>query len=83
MFALDAYSVEALYYCSDAIAAVARRQAESLAENADTMIESAIQKAFVALNQNDLAKRMAERLCERRLRERVLSRLQSQKPLIG
>ena len=83
VFALDAYSVEALYYCSDAIAAVARRQAESLAENADTMIESAIQKAFVALNQNDLAKRMAERLCERRLRERVLSRLQSQKPLIG
>ena len=30
VFALDVYSVESLYYCSDAIAAVANRQAESL-----------------------------------------------------
>ena len=30
VFALEVYSVEALYYCSDAIAAVAHRQADSL-----------------------------------------------------
>ena len=38
VFALDVYSVESLYYCSDAIAAVARRQAESLGRSADEMI---------------------------------------------
>ena len=82
VFALSAYSVEALYYCSDAIAAVARRQAETFGNDADVMIESATQKALDELNQNGLAENMAARRCERRLTERVLSKLQSQKQLI-
>ena len=55
VFALDVCSVEALYYCSDAIAAVAHRQAETLGSDADEMIESATQKAFDELHQNGLA----------------------------
>ena len=82
VFALDVYSVEALYYCSDAIVAVAHRQAETLGNDADEMIESATQKAFDELHQNGLAARMAARRCEHRLRERVLSEFQSQKSQI-
>ena len=74
VFALDMYSVESLYYYSDAIAAVAHRQAESLGRNADKMIESAEQKALEALNQNDLAEGMAARRCERRVRDAILQR---------
>ena len=79
VFALDVCSVEALCYCSDAIAAVAHRQAETLGNDADEMIESATQKALDELHQNGLAERMAARRCERRLRERVLSEFQIQK----
>ena len=82
VFALDVCSVEALYYCSDAIVAVAHRQAETLGNDADEMIESATQKAFDELHQNGLAERMAARRCEHRLRERVLSEFQSQKSQI-
>ena len=82
VFALDMCSVEALYYCSDAIAAVAHRQAETLGSDADELIESATQKAFDELHQNGLAERMANRRCEQRLRERVLAEFQSQKSQI-
>ena len=82
VFALDVCSVEALYYCSDAIVAVAHRQAETLGNDADEMIWSATQKAFDELHQNGLAERMAARRCEHRLRERVLSEFQRQKSQI-
>ena len=75
VFALDVCSAESLYYCSDAMAAVARRQAESLGRNADEMIQSAKRKMFDALTQDDLAERMAARRCERRVRDRMLSQL--------
>ena len=75
VFVLDMYSVESLYYCSDAIAAVARRQAESLGRNADEMIKSATEKALDALNEDGLAERMAARRCARRVRDAILQRI--------
>ena len=75
VFALDMYSVESLYYCSDAIDAVARRQAESLGSNADAMIKSATEKALDVLNEDGLAERMAARRCERRVRDAILQRI--------
>ena len=75
VFALDVYSVEALYYCSDAIIAVARHQAESLSPNADEMIESANEKALDVLKKNGLAERMAARRCERNVRNSMLSKV--------
>ena len=82
VFALGVCSVEALYYCSDAIASVARRQAESLGFNADEMIESAKTKARSVLNQNDLAERMAAKRSLRQLQNRMLSRLPSWEKLV-
>ena len=82
VFALEVCSVEALYYCSDAIEAVAHRQSESLGSNADEMFESAIQKALDALKHECIAKRMAARRCKRRQRDLVLSQLPNEKELI-
>ena len=72
IFALDVCSVESLYYCSDAIEAVARRQAESLECNPHEMISEAVQNALSAIaNESGLAERMAARRSERRMRSRI------------
>ena len=81
VFALDVYAVESLYYCSDAIAAVARRQAESLGRDADEMIESATQNVLAALNQHGVAERMAARRCESRVRDQILSEIPNWKSI--
>ena len=73
IFALDVCSAEAIYYCSDAITAVAHRQAESLGGNADQMIESVTQKVLETIVQDRLAERMAARRCERTVRNLMLS----------
>ena len=75
VFALDVFSAEALYYCSDAITAVADHQAESLLQNADAMTESAKTKALEVLNESGLAERMAARRCERHVRNSILSKI--------
>ena len=73
VFALDVCSVESLYYCSDAIAAVAHRQAESLAADSNELIESAKQAAIEELAKK--AEEMAARRCERQIRERLLAKV--------
>lgn len=75
IFALRVCSAESIYYCSDAIAAVARRQAESLGSDADEMEKSAKREVFDALNENGLAKRMAARRCERIVSKKILSQI--------
>ena len=76
IFALNAYSVESIYYCSDAMNAVGQWQAESLGRNSDQMVEDAKNRALDELGKEDLAERMAARRCERV----VLQELQSQLP---
>ena len=83
VFALGVCSVEALYYCSDAIAAVARRQAESLGSKPDKLIELAKTKALDVLKQNDLSERMAARRSQRQLQDRMLSKIPSWKELVN
>ena len=75
VYALSQYSVESLYYCPDAMRAVAVRQAESLDSNADQMIEAARNEALAALSENDVDKRMAARRCEREVREAIQSQM--------
>ncbi len=66
IFALDVCSVESLYYCSDAIEAVACRQAESLGRDPQAMLEAATQSALEAIGADkDLPQRMAARRSER------------------
>ena len=73
VFALDVYSVESLYYCSDALDAVAARQAQSLGRDLDGMKESALQAAFAALTESGLTERMAARRCEHLVRNQITS----------
>ena len=54
IFTLEVYSVESLYYCSDAIASVAHQQANSKDLDANELIKSVIQKAFASFeNQHE------------------------------
>ena len=75
VFALDVYSVESLYYCYDSLDAVARWQAQSLGRGRDPgkMRDSALQAAFVALGEAELAERMAARRCEHLVRGQITS----------
>ena len=84
IFALDVYSVEALYYCSDVIGAVAHRQADSLGDDANELINCAKQLAVDALKSDSdrTAERMASLRCERQLRERVLSEIPARKSIM-
>ena len=80
VFALDVCSVESLYYCSEAIAAVARRQAESLDAYSNEFIKSAKQKAIEKLKGK--AERMAARRCERQIRGQFLSEIPKWKSIM-
>ena len=72
VFALQVCAVESLYYCSDAIKAVARHQGEYLSLNAQHLIQSGIQHALDAIDENPaLAERMAARRCERIVRDSI------------
>ena len=84
VFALEVYSVEALYYCSDAIAAVAHRQADSLGVDATELIKSAKQKAIDGLKveAEKTPERMASLRCERQIRERVLLEVPDKKSIM-
>ena len=71
VFALDVCSAEALYYCSEAIEAVAHRQSKSLGRESDMMIEASKRAGLEALKARDLSKRMAARRCERQVRNQI------------
>lgn len=73
IFALEVYSVEALYYSCAAIDAVARRQAESQGVDANQLIALTIEKALETLQDRGIPERMAEIKRKRRLRESTLS----------
>ena len=73
VFALDAFSVESLYYCSESLDAVARWQEESLGRESDSMMQPALDAAFAALAEDGLAERMAARRCEHVVRNRIVS----------
>ena len=72
VYALDVYSAESLYYCSDAIDAVARHQAKHLGFVAKEISQSVVFGALTAINQDrTLAGRMAARRSERLIRNRI------------
>ena len=76
IFALEVYSVEALYYYSEVIAAVAHQQVEFWGKgDPDELIELVHQKAIEILNDPNLAKRMAARRCERQVQELFWSKV--------
>ena len=76
IYVLDAYSVESLYYCPEAIKAVARLQAETLETDAEVMIASATDRALKILGQPAIAERMARKLCVRKITNTLHSQVQ-------
>ncbi len=76
IFALDVYSVESLYYCSDATDAVAAHQSKYLGLDAESIRNLAITKAMGAINQDsELAGRMAARRVQHTVRNLVQMQL--------
>jgi len=73
VFALEVYSVEALYYCPDAIAAVAGEQAELRQEDVEKLIETAKKKALDVLREH--AEEMAAKRCIRKIQKLTLSEM--------
>ena len=73
VFALEVYSAEALYYCSDAIAAVADEQARLRGEDGIKLIESAKKESIEVLK--DHAEEMAAKRCIRQIQELTLSKI--------
>ena len=83
IFALAVRSVESLYYCSDAIQAIAHHQADSMDINAENLAETAKRSALATLSSEDVVKRMAARRCERRMRDMALGRLPDWKTILS
>ncbi len=75
IYALDVHSVEALYFCSDSISAVAQHQAESLMKDPEEMKKEAKENALEALREGGLAERMAARWCERHVRNSMMTEI--------
>ena len=75
IFALRHYSVESLYYCEEAIGAVAAWQQISLGQDAEGMIKEARKAALSVLMGDELAQRMAARRCEGSVRNHIQSRM--------
>ena len=83
IYALNQYSVESIYYCSDSMNAVAKRQAESLGVAADEMVKAAKDAAIASLSRGGVDERMAARLCERDVREKIRSQLPDWKAIMN
>ena len=79
IFALEVYSAEALYYSSDAIAAVAEQQAEIRGGDRIKLIESAKKGAIEVLKEH--AEEMAARRCIRQIQESTLSKIPNWKSI--
>ena len=75
IFALAVRSVESLYYCSDAVEAVAHHQADSMGLDAKSLARDAKRHALAAVSPEDIIERMAARRCERRMRDAVFGQL--------
>ena len=81
IFALEAYSVEALYYYSEVIAAVARRHAESWGvDDPNKVIGSFEEKAIEVLKDPKKSPKLAERMAARRCERQVQALFRSQIP---
>ena len=81
VFVLDTSCVEGLYYCSDAIAAVASHQALALGLDHAEINASARHRALSVLDDDELTIRMAARRAERIVRTQVVSNLPNWKSI--
>ena len=83
IYALKQYSVEALYYCSDSINAVAEWQAKSLGSNASEMLDQAIRQGIQELRREGVAERMSARRCQRQVQMHATSKLPNSREIMA
>ena len=83
VYALSQYSVESIYYCPNAMNAVAQRQADSLGADASQMVRAAEDAALASLSQSGVDERLAARLCERQMREQIRSQMPDWKSILN
>ena len=81
VFALAVLSVESLYYCSEAMQAVARHQADSMDLDAESLVQSAKQDALATLAREEVAHRMAAHRCKRQVHDAILGQLPDSKSI--
>jgi hypothetical protein len=81
--ALPVFSVESLYYCEEAVAAVATRQSANLGVPADDLSAEAAARALGILRQPGKVEHLASRVAERRLRDQILSSLPTREEMIA
>lgn len=82
VYALEVCSAEAFLYCSDAIRAVAAKQAEGRDEDPSGLVEAATEAALAILAQDKCADEMAARRCERTMRDAMMLRVPTWKKLL-
>ena len=77
IFSLPCYSVESLYYCDDAISAVAQDKAGQHPDmlDAEQLIYAAKKAAFDVLVQEKVAETLVSQICERDVREEILGQI--------
>ena len=71
IFCLNVYSVESLYYCGESIMAIANH----LRKDPEKLFESSMARAFEVINRDDVIEKMAARRSERKIRNKILSKM--------
>lgn len=82
IYALPYYSVESLYYSTEALRAVAEQQASTLGVSAETLLAEANARSLSILARPMVKEHLAGRLAERQLRDLALASLPSREQLI-
>jgi hypothetical protein len=82
VFPLPIFAVESLYYCPEVFQAVAARQAGYLGINLTEILSIAKDAAILSLKISGTAERLASRLAERQMRDKLLSIVPSREEMI-
>ena len=82
IYPLPVHTVESLYYCEEALAAIARHQGNTFGEDPSVLLLQAKAKALEALDHDDRIPYLASRIAERRLRDDLLQHLPERTALI-
>jgi ABC-type lipoprotein export system ATPase subunit len=82
IFPLSIFSVESLYYSTEALSAVASQQANTLGIATEQLLEEAKRLAFTKLKMQKSDEHLASRISERQMRDRLLLAMPDRQSMI-
>ena len=82
IFVIDAFCVECIYYCEDAISAVAAHQAPAVGKDADEIVEEIKQSVLLGLADERTAELMAARRSWRRISGNIVRQTPSVQDIV-